>query len=102
LVLIGNGRYYGGQFILFPRAALDDGLLDVCTFPRVNWWTLARCAGGLITQHVYRHGGARHFQATHVRITAATRVPLEVEGETIGELPATFALQPGAVRVVVP
>ena len=29
LVLIGNGRFYGGRFRLFPKADLRDGLLDV-------------------------------------------------------------------------
>src|SRR5205085_381763 len=32
LVLIGNGRLYGGNFRIFPRADLRDGLLDVCVF----------------------------------------------------------------------
>src|SRR5262249_44115142 len=28
-VLIGNGRFYGGPFAVFPNAKLSDGLLDV-------------------------------------------------------------------------
>src|SRR5438034_7673420 len=48
LVLIGNGRLYGGQFTLFPQADLRDGLLEVCVLPRVNWLTLARCGPGLL------------------------------------------------------
>src|SRR6185369_5781651 len=43
LVLIGNGRLYGGQFNLFPKADLRDGVFDICVFPRVDWITLARC-----------------------------------------------------------
>src|SRR5206468_6950812 len=39
LVMIGNGRLYGGQFKLFPQADLRDGLLEVCVFPRANWLT---------------------------------------------------------------
>ena len=42
-VLIGNGRFYGGPFRVFPQADLRDGRLDVCVFPRVTWLTLARC-----------------------------------------------------------
>ena len=29
-VLIGNGRLYGGPFVVFPKADPCDGLLDVC------------------------------------------------------------------------
>ncbi len=43
LVLVGNGRLYGGSYRMFPGADLRDGLLDVCVFPRVNWLTLVRC-----------------------------------------------------------
>jgi diacylglycerol kinase (ATP) len=28
-VAVGNGRFYGGPFPVFPRARLDDGLLDI-------------------------------------------------------------------------
>jgi diacylglycerol kinase (ATP) len=48
LVLIGNGRLYGGAFRIFPDADLRDGLLDLCVFPRVNWLTLAHCGPYLL------------------------------------------------------
>ena len=37
LVLVGNGRLYGGEFRLFPEADLRDGLLEVCVLPRCDW-----------------------------------------------------------------
>jgi len=37
LVLIGNGRFYGGSFTLFPKATLQDGLLHVLMVPKVTW-----------------------------------------------------------------
>ena len=63
LVLIGNGRLYGGHFELFPEAELADGVLEVCAFPRVNWLTLARCGPGLLISGRYRvrHGGVPGF-----------------------------------------
>ena len=48
LVLIGNGRLYGGTFKISPEADLRDGLLEVCVFPRANWFTLARCGPPLL------------------------------------------------------
>ena len=50
LVLIGNGRFYGGPFEIFPRADLRDGLLDVCVFLRVDFPTLFRCAPDFIVR----------------------------------------------------
>ncbi|NDF16646.1 MAG: diacylglycerol kinase family lipid kinase, partial [Verrucomicrobia bacterium] len=34
MVLIGNGRHYGGPFRFFPKADMSDGKLDVCIFPK--------------------------------------------------------------------
>ena len=48
LVLIGNGRLYGGDFEIFPGAGLQDGRLHACIFPRANWRTLLRCGPGLL------------------------------------------------------
>ena len=50
LVLIGNGRFYGGPFGIFPAANLHDGQLEVCVFPRIHWLTLLRCAPGLLAR----------------------------------------------------
>ena len=39
-VLVGNGRLYGGPFVLFRDARLDDGLLDVLVFQNQSHWDL--------------------------------------------------------------
>jgi diacylglycerol kinase (ATP) len=102
LVLIGNGRLYGGTFRVFPQADLRDGLLDVCVFPRVNWLTLARCAPPLLLRGRLPASSVRVFQAKSILLTAPTRTPMEVDGELLGTLPATFSLAPSKLRVIIP
>ncbi|MEJ2010405.1 MAG: diacylglycerol kinase family lipid kinase [Acidobacteriota bacterium] len=102
LVLIGNGRLYGGQFRVFPHADLRDGLLDVCVFPRVNWLTLARCGPVLLARNVLPKTLTRSYQADNFRLASTSRTPLEADGELVGQLPATFSLQRSALRVIVP
>ncbi len=101
-VLIGNGRLYGGPFVIFPEAKLSDGLLDVCVFPRATWGTLFACVWGLVTGRLHKAGGAHHFQAESFVLTSPTRTPLELDGEQVGELPARFSVQRQALRVIVP
>lgn len=101
-IVIGNGRLYGGPFVLFPRADPRDGLLDVCVLPRAHWGTVLACCWGLATNRLHRVGGARHFQAASFTLTAPARVPLELDGEHVGELPATFSVLPRALRLLVP
>jgi YegS/Rv2252/BmrU family lipid kinase len=102
LVLVGNGRLYGGQFTLFPRAQLRDGLLDVCVLPRVNWLTLARCSPQLLLRGTLPASVTKLFQTGSLTLTGATPTPLEVDGELIGHLPATFSVERSRLRVIVP
>ena len=102
LILIGNGRLYGGNFRVFPRADLRDGLLDVCVFPRANWLTLARCGPQLLLRGNLPASAVKVLQARTVTLTSSSRTPMEVDGELLGTLPATFSIAPQVLRVIVP
>lgn len=102
LVLIGNGRLYGGQFILFPEADLRDGLLEVCVLPRVNWLTLARCGPGLLLSGRLPASATILFKTNSLTLTSPTPAPVEIDGELIGHLPAVFAIERSRLRVIVP
>ena len=102
LVLIGNGRLYGGPFAVFPRADLRDGQLEICVFPRTDWFTLAWCIPRLLTLRTLPPKAAHCFQAESFTLTSAAPTPLEVDGELIGHLPATCSLQRQKLRVIIP
>ncbi len=102
LVLIGNGRLYGGSFRIFPKADLRDGLLEVCVFPRVNWITLFRCGPRLLLRGDLPGSVAEVFQAEKLTLTSSGRVPFEIDGEFVGTLPATFNIERSRLKVIVP
>jgi len=102
LVLIGNGRLYGGDYRVFPKADLRDGCLEVCVFPRVNWFTLTRCGPGLLFGGRVPASAVERFQAESLTLASPSPTPLETDGEFIGHLPATFSVQRSRLRVIVP
>jgi diacylglycerol kinase (ATP) len=102
LVLIGNGRFYGGRYEIFPGADLRDGRMDVCVFPRVTWMTLARCGPSLLLSRSLPASAVQVFQTESLTLSSPSRTPLEADGELIGHLPATFSLQRTGLRVIVP
>ena len=102
LVLIGNGRFYGGRYPVFPEARLDDGRLDVTVFPRVNWLTITRVYLSLQGNRLARSPDAICFQAESVTLSARDGTPWHVEGDNVGALPRRFFIRPRALRVVVP
>ena len=102
LILVGNGRLYGGNYEVFPAATLHDGRLDVCAFPRARWLTLARCALPLLLRGRLPEAVVRRFQAESLTLTCASAAALELDGELVGHLPAQFSVVRGGLRVLAP
>lgn len=102
LVLLGNGRLYGGPIAVFEHADLQDGLLDVCVFPKVNLFVILRYACAYLSPRLLHRGSEHTFQAASVRIESDIRTPLELDGELVGHIPATCTVLRGVLRVLVP
>lgn len=102
LVLIGNGALYGGDFKIFPRADLRDGLVEGIVFPKTNLLTLARCGPGLLLNQRLPEGVTNNFQSPSLTLTSKAPVPFEVDGELAGTLPVTFSVERSRLRVMVP
>ncbi|MGD0016580.1 MAG: diacylglycerol kinase family protein [Verrucomicrobiia bacterium] len=109
-VLIGNGRFYGGPFELFPEAKLDDGRLDVCVFESVGYFDMLRYGRAALSgKHVDLHD-VQYFQAENFICRTASpdsgagaaTVPFELDGEDVGQTPVQFSVLPRALRVIVP
>lgn len=100
-VAVANGRFFGGGLPIAPRARLDDGRFDVIVLGDLTRRALLRHA-----HRFYRgtHTALKHvFTVRGTRITATpttdATVRLDVDGEPLGRLPATFEIVPQALRV---
>lgn len=106
LAAASNGCYFGGGMRAAPGARLDDGLFDV------QWiGDLSRAQLLARLPRLYRgtHLGVAGVRCARGRVvelemlapgSAAEAIPIEVDGEQLGALPARFELLPGAVSVV--
>ena len=99
LVMIGNGKLYGG-FNIFPQADLHDGLLDVCIVPRTDFRMLFACAPNLLLRQRLPESTVKRFRAPVFEVTARTAAGFQLDGEGIGQLPAKFSMSPEKLRVV--
>jgi YegS/Rv2252/BmrU family lipid kinase len=100
LVLIGNGKFYGGSFGIFPAADLRDGVLHVCIFPRVDFPVLFRCIPDFLSRQRLPEKIVRRFQAEKFELTCDSAAAFELDGEWAGNLPATFSVEREKLRVV--
>jgi YegS/Rv2252/BmrU family lipid kinase len=101
LVLIGNGKFYGGRFTVFPLADLCDGLLEAVVFPRIDVATVARSAWGMVSDD-FHTGQTIQFQGSDLELKSESRVLFQLDGEIVGHLPATFGVMKKALSVIVP
>jgi len=101
-VLIGNGRYYGGPFAVFPNAKIDDGLLDVLVFKNLSHLDLVRYLQGILFGNYDGMSDVDYFQTESLTVTSEEEAPVEVDGEVIGSSPMTFRCDSNKLRVLTP
>ena len=102
LVVVGNGRFYGGKFEMFPQATLTDGLLHAVVFERVHWADLVRRGWGLFTQTISQQQGIRILRGPSLELTSDREAPFQLEGDLVGHLPCRFKIFPKRLRMIVP
>jgi len=101
-VLIGNGRLYGGPFPFFKRALIDDGLLDVVVFKRIGYLDIIRYLQDVIFSSSISMPDLEYFQTKRLRVSSEEEVPVEVDGELIGNCPVEFRMRERGLRVFAP
>jgi len=99
-IWLANGQYSGGGIRSGPRARLDDGLLDVVQIGASGMLEkligMRKLRSGAFVDRpnvVYR-------TARRVEAESEASVPVEVEGEPIGTLPASFEVIGERLRVI--
>jgi YegS/Rv2252/BmrU family lipid kinase len=101
-VLVGNGRLYGGRFPFFKQAVMDDGLLDVIVFKRLNYVDIIRYLQNVVFTPQISSPEVEYFQTKHLRVTSEESVPVEIDGELVGHCPVEFKIRAGGLRVLTP
>lgn len=89
-VLIGNGRLYGGPFVLFHNARQDDGLLDVLVFKKQSHWDIVRYFQAIAFGSHTELPDVEYFQTRSMTVHSSTSVPVELDGELADALPCHF------------
>jgi len=101
-VLVGNGRLYGGRFPFFKQAVMNDGLLDVIVFKRLSYLDIIRYLQDVVFTPQISSPEVEYFQTKHLRVSSDETVPVEIDGELIGNCPVEFRIRAGGLRVLTP
>jgi YegS/Rv2252/BmrU family lipid kinase len=101
---VANARYFGGGMRIAPAALMDDGLFDAVAVGDLSPLSILANSyrvylGTHLGMEQVRHARARRVEAAPADSSA---VSLEVDGELVGRLPATFEILPSALRLRTP
>jgi YegS/Rv2252/BmrU family lipid kinase len=101
---VANARFFGGGMKIAPAAKIDDGLFDVIAVGDMNALSVIANSyrvylGTHLGMRDVRHAHARRVEARAVKDEV---VKLEIDGELVGRLPASFEMLPRALRVRCP
>lgn len=101
MVAVGNGPSFGGGLRITEGAVLDDGLLDVVIIAPLSRRQLVATYPKLFKGTHVHHPGYRHARVRRVRVHAEG-ITAYADGERVGALPLDVAVDPGALRMLVP
>jgi diacylglycerol kinase (ATP) len=102
-VVVANSSTVGGPSIRWgPHVQLDDGVLDVCVVRARAPLDYFAIAWNLL--HGQKKDPRIRFlrAAESIAIGASHPLPVEADGELIGQTPVHIRVVPAAVRVIVP
>jgi len=101
-VIVANGQWHGGSMHLAPDARPDDGLFDVVLIGDITKLDFVTTAPKIYSGKYLAHPKVDVARAKTVRVDAAERLPIELDGEQVGTTPVRFDVVPRAVRIRVP
>jgi diacylglycerol kinase (ATP) len=100
--VIGNGRFVAGGLPIAPAADPTDGLLDVILIPKRSIAETALLAAEILLGKHLSGKTVIFRRAKKVAVRSRPGMWFNVDGELVGNAPATFQIIPAALNFVVP
>jgi diacylglycerol kinase (ATP) len=105
-IVVANGHFYGGPYVIAPAAALEDHWFQVCLFRRTGRWNALRYMWGLVSGRLPRFPDFDIIPARELRVSAgefcAALEPVQGDGDIIAALPVELSVRENGLPVMRP
>jgi YegS/Rv2252/BmrU family lipid kinase len=103
-VMVANSRIIGLKSLeLDPDIRMDDGKLNVCSIHASNLIDLLSLTMNILLRRQKEDPKVSCFEAVDkVMIRARRKLPVQADGDVIGELPILVKVRPQALHIVTP
>jgi YegS/Rv2252/BmrU family lipid kinase len=102
MVVVGNIQSYAGVFFIAHEADWSDGVFDIVIFYQTR---LIDRVTNFISMLFRRHKerpGVGYRRARRLHISTPQPIPVQADGDIVGETPMIFTIEPAALRIVRP
>ena len=101
MVALANGTSYGGGMRIAPNASLTSGELEICVVGDLSKPDFLRAFPKVFRGTHVNHPAVTMLRGREVRIEADRPLRLIGDGEWCGTLPASVAIEPASLEVIV-
>jgi len=104
MVVVGNIKTYAGFFTITEQADCTSGRLDVCLFKQAGVDDLIPSALAALRGRLSQQPGIVNLAGKRVTINTDENdepIPIEIDGEYVGETPISISIEAGVVPFLV-
>jgi len=100
-VIISNSKYTGGDYLIAPRAKIDDGKLDLIILNRLSRINLLKTFPKIFDGSHVDTPFVDYIQAKSIKLETNVPKTLSPDGEVYGAFPAEISSIPAAIDLFV-
>lgn len=100
-LVVANGMYFGAGMKIAPKAKPDDGYLDVILAKQMPVLSFLKHLPDLYTGNHLKLKNVGLYRARSIQVIPVNprqNLLVELDGDTVGSLPATFDVLPNSLR----
>lgn len=101
MMIVANGGYFGSGMHVAPHARIDDGLFNVSVVRAMGLGKMVTELSTLYSGDYLKSEEVHSFSTHRLQVKPASGshpLMIEMDGDTVGKIPATFELLPGLIR----
>ncbi len=100
-IIISNSKYTGGNYLIAPKAEIDDGKLDLIIVDKLSRFNLLKTFPKTFNGTHIDTKFVQYIQAANIRLETQKQMMLSPDGEMCCQLPAEIFCVPQAVSIFV-
>ncbi len=102
LIVVANGKCFGGGLRIAPDSSVFDGILNVVILNRIAKWRILFELPKLKRGELEKINVAEQFTCKQITIDCAEKQRFDIDGDIDGETPMTFTIKPNSLNIFCP